>query len=106
MKKLLVGLLVITSVFMLVGCNKGKSKESLVGTWEHTSGYVYTFNEDKTGTYSLGEAKMEFTYEDKGEEVEILFKGNSSPSKFKYRIEGKKLIIKDSFDKDVEYTKK
>ena len=49
---------------------------------------------------------MEFTYKDKGEEVEILYKGNTMANTFKYRIEGKKLIIKDSFDNDVEYTKK
>ena len=49
---------------------------------------------------------MEFTYEDNGEQVEILYTGNTVAGKYKYRIEGKKLIIKDSFDNDVEYTKK
>lgn len=105
MKKVLLGLLVIVSVFFLVGCEKKNSKP-LVGSWKHTSGYTYTFNEDGTGDYSYGNTKMEFTYEDKGEEVEILYKGNTMANTFKYRIEGKKLIIKDSFDNDVEYTKK
>ena len=106
MKKVLLGLLVIVSVFFLVGCEKKESKPSLVGSWKHTSGYTYTFKEDGTGDYSYGSTKMEFTYKDKGEEVEILYKGNTMANTFKYRIEGKKLIIKDSFDNDVEYTKK
>ena len=46
MKKVLLGLLVIVSVFFLVGCEKKESKPTLVGSWEHKSGYTYTFNED------------------------------------------------------------
>lgn len=105
MKKILLGLLVIVSVFFLVGCDKKDSK-SIVGSWEHKSGYTYTFKDDGTGNYSYGNTKMEFTYKDSGEEVEILYKGNTVANTFKYKIEGKKLIIKDSFDNDVEYTKK
>lgn len=106
MKKALLGLLVIVSVFFLVGCEKKEAKPSLVGSWQHKSGYTYTFKEDGTGNYAFSNTKMEFTYKDKGEEVEILYKGNTMANTFKYRIEGKKLIIKDSFDNDVEYTKK
>ena len=106
MKKVLLVLLVIVSVFFLVGCEKKESKPTLVGSWEHKSGYTYTFNEDGTGKYSYDSRFMEFTYKDKGNEVEILYTGNTNSSTFEYKIEGKKLIIKDSFGTDVEYIKK
>lgn len=91
------------------GCNERHKSEkvdsSIIGSWEH-SGYVYTFNKDKTGSYDANGAKMNFTYEDDGVQVSILYDGNTSASDFAYKIEGKKLIIKDSFGNDVEYTKK
>ena len=49
---------------------------------------------------------MKFTYEDDGKKVSILYNGNTVASDFEYRIEGDKLIIKDSFGKDVEYKRK
>lgn len=111
MKKVLLGLLVVVSIIFLAGCGKDtntttKTKTApIVGSWEHGS-YVYTFNSDGTGNYAYGDTKMEFTYEDTGSEVEILYTGNTVAGKYSYKIEGKKLIIKDSFDNDVEYTKK
>ena len=41
-----------------------------------------------------------------GEKVKITYVGNTTGSTYEYKIDGKKLIIKDSFGKDVEYTKK
>ena len=102
-KSLVVISLVICSVFALTGC--GKSEKGLVGSWAHDK-YVYTFNADKTGTYDALGNKMEFTYEDKGDKVSILYKGNTNASEFEYKIDGNKLIIKDSFGSDVEYIKK
>ena len=92
-------------VFMVTGC--GKDKNTIVGSWAHDS-YVYTFNEDKTGNYDYGNSGkgMEFTYEDNGTELSILYTGNTEPLVLKYRKEGNKLIITDSFGKDVEYVKK
>lgn len=90
----------------LTGCeNKKNSAPSLIGSWDH-SGYVYKFNEDKTGSYSAYSTEMKFTYEDKGDKVVISYEGTTSPNEFGYRIEGNKLIIKDSFGEDVVYTKK
>ena len=112
MKKVLLGLLVIISVVLLTGCGKTTKKTEtkdntppIIGSWAHGN-YVYTFNSDKTGDYSYGETKMEFTYEDNGDELEILYTGNTVAGKFAYKIKGKKLIIKDSFGNDVEYIKK
>ena len=94
---------VIVSLFTLTGC--GKKEKTLVGSWVHSS-YVYTFNSDKTGTYDALGTKMEFTYEDDGSKVSILYKGNTNASTYEYKIEDNKLIIKDSFGNDVEYTRK
>jgi len=101
MKKslLAIGLVVmlISCLFVLAGCGKKEESKGLVGSWEYTSGgYVYTFNADKTGNYAYGESKKEFTYEDDGSKVSILYTGNTEPLELEYRIEGDKLIIKDS----------
>lgn len=103
LKKVLFVFIIAISAFILSACN---NKNSIVGSWEHAGGYVYTFNDDMTGSYLAGGNKMEFTYKDDGKKVSILYAGNTVASDYAYRIEGKKLIIKDSFDKDVEYVRK
>ena len=112
MKKLLVTLgliiMLMASVFALSGCDKNNNKKDqkpIVGSWEH-SGYIYTFNDDMTGSYTVYGTAMNFTYEDDGSRVKILYKGNTVPGTYEYRIDGKKLIIKDSFGSDVVYEKK
>lgn len=99
---------VLVAVIFILGGGVGKTEEAktIIGSWQHKSGYTYTFNEDKTGTYSIDGRYMEFTYEDKGDSVSILNYGNTNASEYEYRIEGNKLIIKDTFGSDVEYTKK
>ena len=93
--------LLVVGLFAITGCGK----KGLVDSWE-TSGYTYTFNEDKTGSYSYGSTKMAFTYEDDGKTVSILYTGNTIASSYEYKIDGDKLIIKDSFGSDVIYTRK
>lgn len=101
--KCLLGVFIIlVGTFALTGCGKDNG---LVGKWTHGD-YVYTFNNDKTGSYEYGSNKMKFTYKDNGKKVSILYDGNTNSNDFEYRIEGKKLIIKDSFGSDVEYIKK
>lgn len=100
---------VAIAALMLTGCGKDK-KYTLVGSWEHEASlntkYTYTFNEDKTGSYSYSSAEMKFTYEDNGDSFKILYDGNTLASTYEYRIEGDKLIVKDSFGNDVEYVRK
>lgn len=103
--------LIAMSTLVLAGCDKKKEdKNTIIGEWAYTSAsgsaYVYKFNEDKTGSYSVYGTEMKFTYEDDGKKVSILYNGNTVASDFEYRIEGDKLIIKDSFGKDVEYKRK
>ena len=102
-KKIIFAFLIVVSIITLTAC---KDKNTIVGSWEHTGGYVYTFNDDMTGSYTAGGNKMEFTYKDDGEKVSILYTDNTAASDYAYRIEGNKLIIKDSFGNDVEYIKK
>ena len=105
-------LILVLGVLVLAGCEKSENGEAaeskgIIGSWEYvTGGYTYIFNEDKTGSYVVGETKMEFTYEDDGTKVSILYTGNTDASEYEYRIEGNKLIIKDSLGSDVEYVKK
>ena len=105
-KTLLVVFVVVISVFAFTGCkDKKASRKSIIGSWADGS-YTYTFNEDGTGNYAYDGTKMEFTYEDNGKEVTILYNGNTISTTYAYRIEGKKFIIKDSFGNDIEYIKK
>ena len=50
--------------------------------------------------------KMVVTYEVDGENLSITYKGNTVPFKTTFKIDSKKLIIKDSFGSDVEYIRK
>lgn len=102
-KRILLVLVIMVGITCLAGC--GKDKNKLIGSWNH-DGYIYTFNSDKTGDYSLYGGKMKFTYEDDGENLSITFEGNTSPMTLPYKIEGKKLIITDSFGEEVIYTRK
>ena len=104
-KSLLVLAVLFVGVFVLSGCEKKEEKDPIIGSWAHDS-WVYTFNEDKTCTYEYSGSKMECTYEKDGENLSILYKGSTAPFKTKFKIENNKLTIKDSLDKDVEYTKK
>lgn len=101
MKKILL-FIIIVSIIAITGCQK---KTSIVGTWVH-DGYVYKFNEDNTGSYTAFDNVLEFTYEDKGDKVSILYKGNTASADFEYKIEKDTLTIKDSFDNDVIYKRK
>ncbi|MBE6737131.1 MAG: hypothetical protein E7566_00535 [Ruminococcaceae bacterium] len=109
---------------LMVACNKDNDKKAetqdttaivetttetpkeagLVGSWvsEDMPDYVYVFNADGTGTYSV----LKFTYEDLGEKISILFDGNTVASEFEYTIEGNKLTLIDSFGEPVVYIKK
>lgn len=98
--------MLIVSVFALTGCGEKKEEEKgVVGKWAYSS-FVYTFNKDKTGEYDVVGKIMKFTYEDDGQQLSILYEGNTEPLVLKYRIDGNKLIITDSFGSDVEYVKK
>ena len=107
MKKILLAVaLVFTSVLLLTGCTEKKNTNPLVGSWEYSSSFIYTFNEDKTGTYKAGSTNMEFTWEVDGNKLSILYKGNTTAFETEYKIENDVLTIKDSFDNDVKYSKK
>ena len=91
------------------GKKEGKKMPSgsIIGSWEYAiGGYTYTFNTDGTGSYAAGSTVMEFTYEDSGDKVKILYKGNTVPNEFAYTISGNTLSIEDSFGSKVDYKKK
>ena len=87
-----------------------ETKNTIVGSWEYASSpnsaYVYTFNSDKTGSYSVYGTQMNFTYEDDGKKVSIKYEKNTIPSEYEYNLEGDKLTIKDSFGNNIEYKRK
>ncbi len=109
MKRLVSILLIAVTVFAFAACGKEKAEEiTLVGSWKYDGSldYTYIFEDDGNGAYAYGDTKMEFTYKDNGDSVEILYTGNTEPNVFKYTIEGKKLSIEDSFGEYVDYIRK
>ncbi|MBQ4569053.1 MAG: hypothetical protein IJA62_03170 [Ruminococcus sp.] len=109
MKKAFALIMVLVMVLSLAACG-GKTEEealTLVGQWEYEGGgYVYTFNEDGTGTYSFAGTDMKFTYEDKGTSFSLLYDGNTDATDFEYVIDGKTLTVTDSFGEPVVYNRK
>lgn len=104
MKKVFKSIVVVfTFVFVVLGVT-GCGDKGLIGTWKHGS-FAYVFEENNTGYYKVGDTKMKFKYEDDGKKVKITYTGNTTGSTYEYKIDGKKLIIKDSFGNNVEYTK-
>ena len=103
MKKRLIIVLVL--IIFLVGCGKKEEQDEIVGTWD-SSGFSYTFNDDKTGSYSTGDTELTFTYEDDGENITIVVDGGSNSSKYKYTVDGQELVFEDSFGNAVKYYKK
>ncbi len=118
MKKAIALLLVLAmSAVLFAACGQkadtpaADPAKAILGQWEYEDGdYIYTFNEDGTGSYGVADlptASMEFTYELKdGGKISILYTGNTEPFETEYVIEGNKLNIKDSFGSDTIYVKK
>lgn len=111
---ILVGIMMVVSLVACGGKKSGNDKSgeqaevvSLVGSWayEENSAYVYTFNDDGTGSY-LFNFEMPFTYEEDGLTISILFEGNSEPMELGYKIVGDRFIITDSFGSEVVYIRK
>ena len=78
---------------------------ALVGSWayEEDLNFVYTFNANGTGTYTIHGEVLNLTYQDNGTSVDYEMGG--VPGSFEYTISGNTLIIKDSAGEDVKYTR-
>ncbi len=92
-------------ILTIAGCENGKDNNKIVGKWAYGS-FVYTFNADNTCNYNAAGTNLDCTYEIKEDKLSILYKGNTETFDTKFKIEDDKLIIKDSLDNDVVYTKK
>ena len=104
-KSILASLLIVALCVVLVGCNKAKDKNSIVGKWSYDS-FVYTFNADGTCSYDAAGTLMKCTYKTDGDKLSILYDGNTAAFETTYSIDGNKLNVKDSFDNDTIYTRK
>lgn len=87
--------IMVTSFIVLAGCGK---KETLTGTWKSEDGseIVYVFNEDGTGTSSLGgDINMSISYSVNEDKLtiskEIL--GTTSDTTYTYLLEKGKLTL-------------
>ena len=83
---------------------------AIVGKWKYykegssySADYVYTFNKDGTGEYSMSGAAMPFTYTTDGNKLTINY--DSAPFETEYEINGDILNVKDSGGNDTLYKK-
>ena len=111
MKKTLLFAAIIAGVFAFTGCEKKDNKNDsnkapIVGSWKYDGlDYTYTFNEDGTCSYVGYGNLMECTYTTDGDNISILYKGNTAPFETKFYIDGDALNIVDSFDEPTYYKK-
>ena len=91
----------------LVACGE-KEVNSIVGFWKNDeAGYdfVYTFNEDGTGSYDSAGTVMPFKYTMDGEKLSITYDGDSISWDTTFKVEGDTLTVIDSAGEDVIYKK-
>lgn len=73
----------------------------IAGKWvseEYSGSFVYTFNEDGTGSYDMGGNVLELTYAEQGEYLTINFLAEGyGTMNVKYSLADNKLTIYDSF---------
>ena len=103
MKKYFLGISLILLLILTTGC-----KKSIIGKWrtiDTDNEFYYIFNKDKTCSYEMTVARLDCTYEDDGEKLTILYKGNETAKVFQYHFDGSTLIIKDDAGRDNKFTK-
>ena len=114
MKKRVISILMILCVafmlFSFTACSdKEKSDAPAIvgkGEYESSSDMSYTFREDGTGSYWFLGSETKFVYEDDGKALTLQYENIEQPNVFEYKIEGKKLLIQDSFGEFMTYIKK
>ena len=109
MKKGLVVLLVIalfSALLLLTACGgkteNGGEAVSIVGSWTYpNSTMTYKFNADGTGSYY----GRDFTYTTSGDNLSILYNGDTTSFDTTYEIKDNKLNVRDSFGNDTIYNR-
>ncbi|MBO4897120.1 MAG: hypothetical protein J5590_02325 [Clostridia bacterium] len=122
MKKFFAVILSAALLFSLFGCGgknaatetpaaeDAQESSAIVGQWKNDTylpgtEFIYTFNDDGTGEYDAGGTLMKFTYEIDGENISILYDGNTAPFETTFQIDGDTLNVLDSLGNDTLYEK-
>ena len=117
----LIAVLLCVGLFVLTGCENNKEnkeevsestskQESIVGIWNNDTtleGYefIYTFKEDGTGEYDAAGTLMPFTYTINGDQISILYEGDTVSFDTTFSVEGDTLNVLDSMGNDTLYQK-
>lgn len=117
----LIAVLLCVGLFVLTGCENNKEnkeevsestskQESIVGIWKNDTtleGYefIYTFKEDGTGEYDAAGTLMPFTYTINGDQISILYEGDTVSFDTTFSVEGDTLNVLDSMGNDTLYQK-
>lgn len=92
--------------FESVSNTEGKSsKGSIIGVWVGATDneFYYSFNNDKTGSFTMGDEVKTFTYKDNGDSVTIVFDGSTKEHIFKYTVENSVLSIENDYGVTEKY---
>lgn len=90
---------------------RSNTDTALIGSWtymlENTLAFTYTFKADGTGTYTVMDETLKFTYEADGKNLTIHFEKDTNPEGMKvpYRIVGSSLFLTDGTGSELEYKK-
>lgn len=100
-----VGVAVAVGVFFALFFLLGWNKNSLVGRWlQDGSAWEYNFISNTDGEYGTASSlPAKFTYSEDGSSITIKYDHDDKETTYKYRIDGDKLIITDSFGVDRTY---
>ena len=107
---MLTALVALISCFLFTSCekDKDKNKNHLSGTWEwkNTNSLgeereSWIFYSDGTGSYY----GRDFTYTTSGDQLSILYNGDTVSFDTTYTIENNKLNVRDSFGNDTIYNR-
>ena len=112
MKKSLLVLFIVaifSMMLLLTACNNNNesaastaASNSIVGSWTYpNSTMTYVFKEDGTGSYY----GRDFTYTVDGENLSILYNGDTISFDTTYEIKDNKLNVRDSFGNDTIYNR-
>ena len=95
------------ALFALVACGE-KEVNPIVGFWKNDESgfdFVYTFNDDGTGSYDSAGTVMPFKYTMDGEKLSVTYDGDSISWDTTFKVNNDTLTVVDSTGEDVVYHK-
>ena len=96
---------IIIMIFLIMGCSK--KSEGIIGKWiSDDKREIYEFNDDDTCLYKDNDRKITCSYQDDQTRITIIEDGVFEANVYEYEIVNDKLIMIDSFGKEIVFKRK